>query len=392
MSSQRFSPRLLGFLFAAACFCAGPTSSLGEVPASLRADIQASIDRGIAYLETVQNTEKGHWSDEKYPALTALPVAAIMRNPGRPAAEFPESAVRGYDFLLSNRRPDGGIYGKGLGTYNTALSLYALSYHPAARSHIADVLRAARRFLINQQADFDRRGETDSAFDGGIGYGGTYSHSDLSNTHLSLQGLYHSRQVLEDTPEGPGEFELDWDAAITFVSRCQNLEETNDQPYVEVTDQNRGGFVYFPGDSKAGETEVSETKVALRSYGSMSYAGLLSFIYAQMDSSDPRVQAALSWLGANYTLEENPYMDAQGLFYYYHTMAKALSIAGLETLPRPGNEPASWKRDLATKLLSLQNEDGSWVNHRSSRWWEDDPVLVTSYALLSLEHILEPGD
>ena len=41
----------------------------------------------------------------------------------------------------------------------------------------------------------------------------------------------------------------------------------------------------------AGEIENSNGSIALRSYGSMSYAGLLSFIYAEMDSKDPRVVA-----------------------------------------------------------------------------------------------------
>ena len=35
--------------------------------------------------------------------------------------------------------------------------------------------------------------------DGGIGYGGSYAHSDLSNTHLALEALYYSKQVLSDT-------------------------------------------------------------------------------------------------------------------------------------------------------------------------------------------------
>ena len=42
-----------------------------------------------------------------------------------------------------------------------------------------------------------------------------------------------------------------------------------------------------------------------------------------------------------------------------------------------------WKRELAAKLISLQREDGSWVNE-NNRFWENDPALVTSFAILAL--------
>lgn len=353
-----------------------------------RAALQAAINRGLAYLESKQDAGTGAWGQVDVPALTALPVAAIMQNPQRKAADLPAAAARGYAFILRNQKPDGGIYGKGMGTYNTALCLYALTLHPEARTTVSDALRECRRFLVGEQANLDKPGVTDSPFDGGIGYGGNPPHADLSNTHLCLEALYYSKQILEDTPGGPGSAKLDWNAAITFVSRCQNLEGSNVLPGIKVTDQNRGGFVYSPGNSKAGEEEKSDTQVALRSYGSMTYAGLLSFIYADMKPSDRRVAAALKWLGDNYTVNENPFMEAQGLFYYYHTMAKALALAGIENITLKSGAQANWRKDLTAKLLSLQKPDGSWVNDGSKRWWEDDPVLVTSYAVLSLEHIL----
>ena len=74
----------------------------------------------------------------------------------------------------------------------------------------------------------------------------------------------------------------------------------------------------------------------------MSYAGLLSFIYAEMEQSDPRLKAVREWLSANYSVRENPGMGAQGLYYYYHTMAKALSLSGIEEI-----EDKSGKKELA---------------------------------------------
>ena len=136
----------------------------------------------------------------------------------------------------------------------------------------------------------------------------------------------------------------------------------------------------------AGERENANGSIALRSYGSMSYAGLLSFIYAEMDPQDSRVKAVKEWLSKHYTIDENPGMGPQGLFYYYHTMAKALSLSGITTMKNQKGIQKDWRKELSLHLLNLQSKDGSWSNE-NGRWWEKDPVLVTSYALLTLERI-----
>jgi squalene-hopene/tetraprenyl-beta-curcumene cyclase len=43
-----------------------------------------------------------------------------------------------------------------------------------------------------------------------------------------------------------------------------------------------------------------------------------------------------------------------------------------------------WRDQVAVRLLKLQKADGSWVNPEPL-WWEADPVLVTCYAVISLE-------
>jgi squalene-hopene/tetraprenyl-beta-curcumene cyclase len=132
--------------------------------------------------------------------------------------------------------------------------------------------------------------------------------------------------------------------------------------------------------------DLPDGKKALRSYGTMSYAGLLSFIYADVKRDDPRVNAALEWLEKNYTLEENPGMGPQGFYYYLHLMTKALIAAGVETLETKDGKTIDWKREVATKLINLQKSDGHWVNE-TGRWMENDPVLVTSYGVLTLSQL-----
>ena len=137
-------------------------------------------------------------------------------------------------------------------------------------------------------------------------------------------------------------------------------------------------------------TNQQTGRVALRSYGSISYAGLLSYIYADMKHDDPRVLAVFNWLKQNYTLNENPGMGPQGLYYYYHTMAKALSLYGVDDLDLTASRKIDWRKDLAKRLLNLQQKDGSWAND-NGRWWERDSALVTAYAVLSLELIHKAG-
>jgi squalene-hopene/tetraprenyl-beta-curcumene cyclase len=119
----------------------------------------------------------------------------------------------------------------------------------------------------------------------------------------------------------------------------------------------------------------------------MTYAGLLSFIYADLDKSDQRVGAALDWLSKNYTLEENPGMGRAGLFYYYNLAARGLKAAGVNELTTVKGEKIDWRAEISRKLISLQNADGSWVND-TARWMEKDPVLVTTYCVMALETIV----
>lgn len=364
-------------------------SKPGDSEVSLKLEIERAIERGTAWLVKQQNAEKGSWSDATHPAFTALSVMALIGDPNRkPDAPMPEAVKKGYAYILSTQQVDGGLYTKGLATYNTALSLTALSLS-GDKAHLPTIARA-RRLLVNQQQDFDKRGASDNLLDGGIGYGGTYAHSDLSNTHLAMEALYYSKKVLADTEfDETKEFDLDWNAAIEFVARCQNSEATVKRlgSPVGLRAEDKGGFIYFPGDTKSEEIDLGNGRVALRSYGSMSYAGMLSFIYAEMKETDPRMVAVREWLSKNYTLEENPGMAAQGLFYYYHTMAKALATSRAGKLELADGKTADWRKDLALKLLSQQQSEGTWVNKGSNRWMEDDPVLVTCYALLALEHV-----
>ncbi|MEO8427153.1 MAG: prenyltransferase/squalene oxidase repeat-containing protein [Verrucomicrobiota bacterium] len=350
---------------------------------SLRNEIQHAIDRGLAWLTTNQNSN-GWWQTSDHPAVTGLALIAFNGDPmDRYHGKEPAYLKRAYSFLLSQAKPDGSICVTNLPTYNTAICTMALL--SAHNSQYDSIVRKARNFLAGVQHDFGEKGKLDTPFDGGFGYGlPSDKVSDMSNTLLALEAMYYSKRLVKDQSLAEAK-DLNWEAAIHFLQNCQNLPSYNKESWVSDDPKDRGGFVYHAGRSNAGsETNAVTGRVTLRSYGSISYAGLLSYIYADLRRDDPRVKAVLEWLKNNYSLEENPGMAKAGLFFYYHTMTKALNASGMDDLELPNNKHVNWRQDLALKLMQLQQRDGSWANE-NARWWEKEPALVTSYALFSLE-------
>ena len=350
---------------------------------SIKREVEHAVSRSVEFL-VKQQKEDGRWGEENYPALTGLAVQAILGDPSREGIALPDSVEKGLEYIRSKVKLDGGIYGKGLGSYNTSICMMALI--AAGQEQDKQIILNARKFLVNQQSDYDRKGETDNVFDGGVGYGSSYSHPDLSNTYHALEALHYTRDLVKEAPDKA--FDLDWEAAIDFVANCQQRPSANKADWVSKDAKDRGGFVYFPGKSMSTE-ETADGKVALRSYGSMSYAGLLSFVYANMKKDDPRIIAVIDWLKKNYSINQNPGMGEQGLFYYYNTMSKALNILEVENFELANGSKVNWREELTKKLFNLQKTDGSWMND-NGRWWEKDPVLTSCYALLCLERIY-PG-
>jgi squalene-hopene/tetraprenyl-beta-curcumene cyclase len=360
--------------------------------AEVRVALDQSLQKGAAYLLSRQEAD-GSWLH--HPAVTALAATALLQTPSSPGATLTPAAAKAIDFVKGCAKPDGSIWTPGEGqypNYSTAISLIALvaADRPADR----EIMRKARQFLLGPTSQFAQVPESDPAF-GGIGYGKS-GRPDLSNTQWALEALYVSRHLdrepYTDNPAQPQQAELAWGRALTFLTRCQNLAETNKSGWVTSDPENRGGFIYFPGseeeglppESKAGEVDVNGVK-ALRSYGSMTYAGLKSMVYARVTRDDPRVKAAMDWVRRHYTFKENPGIGAQGHFYYLNTCAKALSAYGDEVLTDANGVSHRWRDDLSREIVSRQKAEGAWVNEGSARWMESIPELSTCYVMLAMQ-------
>lgn len=335
------------------------------------AAIKAAIDKATAYLVETGQADDGSFSAQVGPAVTALTVAGLVKSGTPVEAPAVQKAVR---YLLSFKQPDGGIHPPEslVSNYETAIAMMALAACNTDGRYDADI-KAAERFVKGLQwDDGEGPGPSDPAY-GGAGYG-KKNRPDLSNTSFLIEAL-RTAGVGEDDPA--------IQRALVFVSRTQNLEGPhNTLPFAAKNPD--GGFYYTPaagGESQAGTTPNG----GLRSYASMTYAGLKSMIFAGLSKDDPRVKAALTWLGKHYTFEENPGLGDAGLYYYFHTAAKALDVLGEETFTDAAGVDHPWRRELATALVARQQEDGSWING-NPRWMEGDPNLVTAYALLALSY------
>lgn len=351
---------------------------------SASADAAKSIARGVEWLAQ-QQKEDGSFSNPQFPGLSGLALWAIAAS-GNPA--YSNVVKKGGDFLISKVQKDGGIYveipgrkGGGLGTYNTAICLTALA--ETHRADLAEIVLNARTYLAESQH------VGNDVFNGGFGYDKQTdrAYTDLMNTHFVVEAMRRTQSYEDLRPAGQKKADLNWKAALDFVESLHNGADTGD---------NAGGFFYSPGDAKAGTDkrpgspktsgDASKEDVILRSYGSITYAGILSLVYCKVDKTDPRVQSALDWASKHWTLEENPGMGQQGLYFFFNVLSRSLSTVGTDTIKKQDGTPILWKDELVAKVTSLMHDDGSWVN-QNGRFWENDPVLATSFAVLSLEFV-----
>jgi len=189
-----------------------------------------------------------------------------------------------------------------------------------------------------------------------------------------------TQSVEDKRPAGEERVDIDWEATATFVSKLQNPEATGDDA---------GDFFYNPSDPKAGTTTNAQGVVTFRSYGSMTYAGLLALIYADVSRDDPRVRSAFDWSAKHWTLEENPGMGGQGLYFFFNVLTRSLDAYGQDLVPTADGTMIDWRIQIARRLVSAQKVDpdtggGYWIND-TGRFWENDPVLATAYSLLALQ-------
>lgn len=336
-----------------------------------------SLGRGVEFLTAHQEKDGAfvYGTLAPHAAFTALSLDALIKLPEEfltfqgdsYTTSLKSRIAKAQQALLKLAKDDGGIYsdipGFSFGVYSTALTLVVL--REAGVPESSPVIINAQKYLRAAQ-------HTEAGlFKGGAGYS-KGSRPDLNNTSNMLEALEASG-LSKDDPA--------FKNAIEFLNNTQNRSESN-KSGLPVT--NDGGFVYYPGHSLAGVVKTRDGKSAAASYGTMSYAGLVSFLYAGVTKDDPRVKSAVRWISNNYDLHENVGLKDVGLFYYYRIMAKALGRYGKQYIVTKDGVLHDWAVELAATVIKHQRENGSWRND-NSKYLEGDDILVTAYALRTLE-------
>jgi len=331
-------------------------------------NIDITQAKGLDWLVT-QQKENGSWSNESYPAMTALCLWALTTDNSDKYDKQKEKAAK---FIASFAQKDNGIYktptggrgSGGLSTYNTGICMTALYKYNKLKYR--DIILNARKFIAASQI------QGDSSSSGGFGYNipndEQRDRPDLSNTAWVLQAM-RTTQDLEEFRKGE-RVDIDWDKAKSYVEKLQ-IQDGKD----------KGAFGY----SETGErTQQPNSKIPLKTFGSMTYAGLESLIFADVKKTDPMIISTIQWIGDNWTLQENPGMGEKGIFYYYNVLSKALELYN-GPIKLSDGKTLDWQKQLQDKLVADQKQNGSWVN-TDGQFWETDPILVTSYCLISLSY------
>ena len=348
-----------------------------ELRKPTRAEWQSVVDQAVAALRKSQD-DNGGWSTAKNIGVSGIVVKALIDCGVGPEVESTAKGLKYIESLINEK--EGHIAGDnpkdGLKNYVTSVNLMALVAAKKEEKY-KKVIGNAAGFLKKLQWDDGEGKNPDDEFYGGAGYD-SKSRPDLSNTQFFIDALRDA---------GIGKDDEAFKKVVVFVSRCQNLKsEFNTMPWAGKI--NDGSFIYSAAGG--GSTKTSdEANAPLTGYGSMTYAGIKSMIYAGVAKDDPRVKGALSWLRKNYTVEANPGMPpqlaARGLFYYYHTMAKTLDLLGEDEFVDDKGVKHDWRTDLFRAIEKKQTKDGTWTNP-TDRWMEGDPNLVSGYVLMALSY------
>ncbi len=387
MIKKKFIFVIVTAILATTTLCMGAEPSIRLITSlntspnlSLLKESKQTLELAHEYLLKSQ-LPNGSWKDN--PAITALVLYSFMLPPTyNPDGKSGPAVTNGFKYLESFVKPDGSIYKEAYRNYMTAVCLMAFAQ--SRQEKYATIIENAKKFLIKFQVDETEGIDKDHPFYGGIGYGGD-DRPDLSNTQLALdaikaaedyEDLYSKIKLKnEDQMEKEeAELGLHWKKALVFLARCQNVTSVNDKPYAT----NDGGFIYETG---------TYNKERSHSYGSMTYAGVKSLLYAKIDKDDIRVKSAVSWITKNYTLEENPGFGQDALYYYYMTFAKCLDALGEDVIEDSKGVRHYWREELIKKLISKQHEDGYWL-HTHARYLHNVKDLVTAYAIISIKYSL----
>ncbi len=329
------------------------------------------------------------------PAVTGLCVAALGGAPAAHKGKVKPALDKAVAYLLSKLNADGSV-GEGptgtfVKTYATGCAMMGLATVERT-DKVADALRGMQAYMKHNQL---KEGKNI----GGTGYGdespgGRKGIANLSTTGFSAEGMHVSGLPQDD------EY---WQLVVKFVRKCQNNSELNNDPefVAELKAKNlvvgNDGSLYYapdPGQQKLPPKKVAD-KESIAGYGSMTYDGIKTYLYAGLKKDSPEVKSAVDWVRKNYSVEVHPGFpfDAaqrqhqRGLYHYFLVMSRALDALGENPFETFDGKKHNWANEIGEQFVKLVKDSKMWQNENPA-WFEGDPVLTTSYVLVTCNTLL----
>ena len=366
--------RPVGLILAAAVGLTAFAPAADPATAPAPAELKAVLDKAYDSLKAKQNPDGSFAPKLGGPGITALTAAALLK-----AGRGPDDPVvaKALKYLEGRVKADGGVYDQRLANYTTCLAIVAFQ-DANATGRYDKVIENATRFVRSLQYG-DGTDPTDIKY-GGTGYDGK-SRPDLSNTQFFVDALMAGGASREDAAIKK---------ALAFVSRSQNLPGGVQRPAVrgqKATDDDRQGRVRVQtGSTRTDDKSPKRTaagRAAQRRRHDLRRAEELPVRRASARTTSG-CRRPIAWVKQE--LQRGPRTPGRrtaGLYYYYHTFAKAMAALGDDVFEDAKGVKHPWRKELFAKLKATQKADGSWANDNRA-FLENQPELATAFAVLAL--------
>ncbi len=348
------------------------------VEQDFHANVASSKQAAINYLLS-QQQDDGSWRSTHYGGLkggagtTALVVFALSHLPTDQLEQHRDALNEAIAFLEPGLKKKGAIAAPDgtldYPTYSAAMLLIA--DHRAGDLLPDDMREQLLEYLLSAQLTEQRGFKPESRHYGGwdlMGATGVVGMTSGTNTSISsfvLEALSYHFDAYDNVAYRA--------YAAKWIEGCITID---------------GGMTFHPDPTSPGNKALwtDDNQQRPRSYGTATADGLHCLFRTGFSKESPEVEGAISWLAGREGIDPVPgFEDAspalqwqEGLRYYYAmTLSKCLQDL-------PPEIAVQRKRALTTWLLKQQASDGSWQNE-SSRMREDDPLIATSFALISLQ-------
>jgi len=333
----------------------------GEVDAR---GVNLAIDRAVTFLVSTQDKETRAWQDHhgQPGGLTGLCALALL-NCGVPADD--ERVRPALDYLCNRGKPSM--------VYASSLTIMALcaAYPTATPDKRAVYTARIKEHALWLEAVQIKDGEQK----GGWGYAKERGRGDNSNSQFALLGLYEAERLLPDLRIS----EQTWRLALQYWTDQQVAD---------------GSWGYMKGGAAFGALGAPS--------GSMTCAGISSVIIASgrinngdvsvagdgvrccgERSDNDAVERGLAWLGAKFSVEENPGGQTWQLYYLYG-VERVGRLSGRRFFYSRKGQPRDWYREGAEHLLKARRDPISGRFTGISGEEEKVSELSTALALLFL--------